>query len=186
MCICKACSRFTCAALYIGCMCNSGNHRPNAQQSCWQADDKTQQTIFESLSLIIPRSGLRAYLLLVVVVSKAHAQVGHICLLDVVPLRPGLPVVLMNPVHLDLRRTHTSQGCASQDTRLACLADDNSVYRNCLHQWVASHPICQTAGPLQQPSTSEVRIRAMQGSSMCHLVGEATVPASRDMLMSVC
>ena len=44
-----------------------------------------------------------AYLLLVVVKPEAHAEVGNICLLDVIALRPWLPVVLMYPVHLDLR-----------------------------------------------------------------------------------
>jgi len=44
----------------------------------------------------------RHYLLLVIVISEAHAQVGHIGLLDVVALGPRLPVVLMHPVHLHL------------------------------------------------------------------------------------
>lgn len=46
-----------------------------------------------------------AYLLLVVVKPEAHTEIGDICLLNVIALWPWLPVVLVDPVHLDL---HTS------------------------------------------------------------------------------
>ena len=48
-----------------------------------------------------------ARLLLVVVVAEAHAQVGHVGLVDVVALRARRPVPLVHPVHLHLHGSKT-------------------------------------------------------------------------------
>ena len=38
------------------------------------------------------------------IVAESHPQVRHVCLVDVVPVRPALPVCLVHPVHLDLQQ----------------------------------------------------------------------------------
>ena len=70
-----------------------------------------RQTTIYSLHLMQAMGRVKqetlAHLLLVVVISEAHAQIGHIGLLDVIALGPGLPVVLMHPVHLHLHVQYT-------------------------------------------------------------------------------
>ena len=46
------------------------------------------------------------HLLLICVVAVPHAQVRHVRFLDVIAFRTAHPVVPVNPVHLDLDRTH--------------------------------------------------------------------------------
>lgn len=43
------------------------------------------------------------HLVCMAIISEAHAEVGYICLVDVIAIRPRLPVVLVHPVHLDLQ-----------------------------------------------------------------------------------
>ena len=51
-------------------------------------------------------------LISVTIVSEAHAQVGYICLVNVIAIRSRFPVVCTNPVHLDLQQA--SKGSTSK------------------------------------------------------------------------
>ncbi len=52
-------------------------------------------------------------LLAVAIISESHPQVGHVCLVNIISIRPRLPVVLAYPMHLYLHIRKASHKASS-------------------------------------------------------------------------